>query len=409
MYITMLALGSQGDIQPYVALGKGLRHAGHEVRFITFESYHAIVEKTGLEFYPIRGDAKALVMAAGTNMLSLIRSFGSLAEGYAQDLGALVPKLKGTDILINQLPLALYGYDLAEKLSIPMLVAAVIPLTRTRTYPMVRFPRLPIPGYNALTYKIAEQLGWQMFRRPINQWRRQELDLLPTPFLGYFNQLGSKRVPVLNGFSPQVVPRPDDWSDHIHVTGYWFPEDDDWQAPDELRAFIESGPPPVFIGFGSMPVSNPEQATKIILEALKRSAARCVLHTGWAGIGEEGLPDNVLKIEYAPYSWLFPRMAMVIHHGGSGTTAFGLQAGVPSLLVPFVFDQFYWGKRVVDLGVGPKPIPFGRLSIERLAEAITIGTNDQNMRQRAAELSRKIQAEDGIGSAVEIVEQYRRG
>ena len=405
----MLALGSRGDIQPYVALGKGLRRAGHEVRFITFGSFTAVVEEAGLEFCPIRGDAQALVMAGGANMLALVRSFGSMAEGYAQDLGALIPKLKETDILINQLPLALYGYDLAEKLDIPMLVAAVIPLTRTRAYPMIRFPTLPIPGYNLLSYKFAEQLGWQMFRRPINQWRRGELDLLPTPFLGYFNKLGSKSIPVLNGFSPQVVERPDDWSDHVHVTGYWFPEDDDWQAPDELRSFIESGPPPVFIGFGSMPVSNPEQATKIILGALRRSGQRCVLHTGWAGIGEDMLPDNVFKITYAPYSWLFPRMAMGIHHGGSGTTAFGLRAGVPSLLVPFVFDQFYWGKRVADMGVGPKPIPFGGLSIERLAEAITIGTSDREMHQRAAELGRKIQAEDGIGSAVEIITGYSAG
>jgi len=406
MHITMLALGSRGDIQPYVALGKGLRRAGHEVSFITFESFLDLVEQAGLDFYPIRGNAQSLVMGAGANMLALVRSFGSLAEGYAQDLGALIPKLKETELLINQLPLALYGYDLAEKLSIPMLAASVIPLTRTRVNPIVRFPLLPVPGYNLLTYKVAEQLGWQIFRRPINQWRRQVLDLHPIQFLGYFNQLGSERIPVLNGFSPQVVPRPDDWSDHVHVTGYWVPQDDDWHVPDELRAFIESGAPPVFIGFGSMPVNNPEQTTKIVLEALRRCGQRCVLHTGWAGIGEDRLPDNVFKIAYAPYSWLFPRMAMVIHHGGSGTTAFGLRAGVPSLLVPFVFDQFYWGKRVADLGVGPKPIPFGRLSIEGLAEAISIGTSDPEMRQRAAELGRKIQAKDGIGNAVEIIARY---
>ena len=405
----MLALGSRGDIQPYVVLGKGLRRTGHKVRFITFESFVAFVEQADLEFYPIRGDARALVMAAGANMLALVRSFGSLAEGYAQDLGALIPKLKETELLINQLPMGLYGYDLAEKLGVPMLAASVIPLTRTRATPMVRFPTLPIPGYNLLTYKVSEQLGWQMFRRPINQWRRQELNLHPIPFLGYFDQLGSERIPVLNGFSPQVVPRPDDWSDHVHVTGYWYPEDEDWQAPDELRTFIESGNPPVFIGFGSMPVSNPEQTTKIVLEALRRCGQRCILHTGWAGIGEGRLPDNVFKIKYAPYSWLFPRMAMVIHHGGSGTTAFGLRAGVPSLLVPFVFDQFYWGRRVEDLGVGPKPIPFDRLSIEGLAEAITIGTSDQEMRQRAAELGRKLRAEDGIGRAVEVIERYGTG
>ena len=143
-----------------------------------------------------------------------------------------------------------------------------------------------------------------------------------------------------------------------------------------------------------------------VLDALKQSGQRAILHTGWGSIGQRELPDYVWKIEYVPYGWLFPRMAAVMHHGGSGTTAFGLRAGVPSIIVPFLFDQFYWGKRISSLGVGPEPIPHRKLSVERLAEALTIAVADTQMRQRAAELGEKIRAEDGVREAVEAIQRY---
>lgn len=405
MHITILALGSRGDIQPYATLGQGLWSAGHQVCFITSENFGPMVTAHGLDFYPIPGDAQAIVREAGANMLALFRGFGSFAKGYAPEIP---PPIKETDVIINQFPLALCGYDLAEKFNVPMIVAAVIPLFPTKSFPLMGFPALPLPGYNRLTYSIAQQMGWQVFRPIINRWRRQVLELPPLPLSGYLHQMGTQRFPVLNGFSAHVVPRPSDWGDHVYITGYWFPEDETWQPPDDLRAFIESGPPPVFIGFGSMPVRNPKRTTEIILEALKRSGQRGILHTGWGGIGDGDLPDYVFKITYAPYGWLFPRMAMVIHHGGSGTTAFGLRAGVPNLVVPLIFDQFFWGGRIAALGVGPEPIPHRRLSAERLARAITIAVNDQQMRQRAGELGQRIGAENGIANAIEVIQRYRK-
>jgi UDP:flavonoid glycosyltransferase YjiC (YdhE family) len=350
------------------------------------------------------GNTQAIVREAGAHMLTLFRSFASHAERYARDLSASV--LTKTDVIINQLPLALCGYDLAEKLNLPMLVAAVMPLYPTQAFPLVGFPALPVPSYNRWTYSIAQQTGWQMFRPMINGWRKKRLGLLPIPLGGYFHQLGTERFPVLNGFSAHVVPRPLDWNDHIHITGYWFPEDEVWQPPDDSRAFIESGAPPVFVGFGSMPVRNAKRMTEIILEALKQSGQRGILHMGWSGLGDSILPQDVFKISYAPYGWLFPRMAMVVHHGGSGTTAFGLRAGVPNLVIPFIFDQFFWGDRIALLGVGPKPISHRRLSAKRLADAITTALNDYSMRKRAAELGRKIKAEDGMKKAVELVQYY---
>jgi sterol 3beta-glucosyltransferase len=403
MHITILALGSRGDIQPYATLGNGLKSAGHQVRFITFESFASLIAENKLDFYPIQGNAQTLVANGGADILGLIRSFGSLAEGYARDLSA--PQLGETDLIINQLPVGLYGFDLAEKYGVPMVLASVIPLARTRIFPLMGFPHLPLPGYNKATYYLGEQMAWQMFRTVINRWRKQTLNLPSLPIAGYFGQLGTRQIPIVNGFSQHVVPRPKDWNEHIHMTGCWFPEDMHWQPPSDLLAFIEAGSPPVFIGFGSMPIKDPQRTTNIILEALKQTGQRGILHMGWGGIGNQSLPDNVFKIDYAPYDWLFPRMAMVIHHGGSGTTAFGLRSGIPSCVVSFVFDQHYWGERIAVLGADSKPIRYKGLTINRLMEVIYIGINNSQIRQKAAELSEKIKAENGIKNAMTIFEK----
>ncbi len=406
MHITILAMGSRGDILPYAVLGQGLGAAGHHVRFITFENFAPLVAQHGLDFHPVEGDAQALVSGAGANAFALFRAFGSLGDAYVRAFSA--PILRETDLILNQLPVGLFGFDLAEAFKVPLVLAAVIPLARTRAFPLMGAPRLPLPGYNRVTHLLGEQIAWQMFRATINRWRRQVLGLAPQPLTGYFNQLGTERVPILNGFSSHVVPRPDDWGEHIHLTGYWFPEDRAWQPPADLQAFLEAGEPPVFIGFGSMPVRNPQKTTRILLEALKASGRRGILHAGWGGLGTQVLPDDVFMIDYAPYSWLFPRMAMVIHHGGSGTTAAALRAGVPSCVVPLLFDQFYWGARTAELGVGPAPVNFRQLSVERLREAIEQGTGDARLRQRARELGGQIRAEDGIENATRLIEEILR-
>lgn len=404
MHITILALGSRGDVQPYAVLGGGLKSAGHQVRFIAFESFASLVAELGLDFHPVPGNAQALVAGGGANMPGLVRSFAGLAKGYARSLSN--PYLGETDLIVNQLPGGLYGFDLAEKHNLPMILASVIPLARTNTMPLMGFPNLSLPGYNKMTYYVGEQVVWWLFRPVINEWRTATLNLPPLPFKGYFDQLGTQKVPILNGFSGHVVPRPADWNKHIHITGYWFPEEKQWEPPIDLLDFLDAGNPPVFIGFGSMPVKNPRQTTEIILEALKRSGQRGILHTGWGGLGNLALPKSVFKIEYAPYDWLFPRMAMIFHHGGSGTTAYALRSGVPSCVIPFVFDQYYWGRRIAQLGVGLKPIPIKRLTPGNLQQTIEIGSRDTHIRQNAIKLANKILAENGIRSASKILETF---
>jgi len=419
--ILILALGSRGDVQPYITLGHALRRAGHRVRMATFEMYEEMVREGGLECLTIHGDAEGLLraasqagMLAGGNVLQTVaalqRSYGSLAASLPVDLSESA--LRGTDLVLNQLPCNLFGWDIAEHLGIPHAVVSVIPLARSRHRPLPGFPTglSFLPSYNLLTFRLGEQIGWQMFRAAVNRWRVQ-VGLAPQPFFGIFERMQREQTPIINGFSEQVIPRPSDWGSHIHMTGWWMPEDLEpdapapgWAPPADLQRFLAAGSPPVFIGFGSMPVRDPARTTALILEAVRNAGQRAVLLAGWAGLGDN-LPESVYPINYAPYSWLFPRMAAVIHHGGSGTTGYALCSGVPSFVVRFGFDQGMWGSRSALLGVGPKPLLFQSLTSEKLAVHIREVAGSPAYRQSAAALGEKLRSERGVLRAVDIIER----
>jgi UDP:flavonoid glycosyltransferase YjiC (YdhE family) len=227
------------------------------------------------------------------------------------------------------------------------------------------------------------------------------------PLFASLKDIWKGEVPVLYCFSPNVVPPATDHGENVKVCGYWFVDRPaDWQPSVELMAFLEAGPAPVYIGFGSMTDRNPEALTRIALDALAASGQRGVLLSGWGGIGKENLPDTVFVIDSAPHDWLFPKMAAVVHHGGAGTTAASLRAGVPSIVVPFIADQPFWGDRVHKLGVGPAPLPRKQLTAAALADAIRTAVGNQEMRTRAAALGDCIRSENGVQVAVELAERY---
>jgi UDP:flavonoid glycosyltransferase YjiC (YdhE family) len=216
-----------------------------------------------------------------------------------------------------------------------------------------------------------------------------------------FEAMVRDRVPCLYGFSGTVLPRPADWGGHLRVTGYWpLGRRGGWQPPKELEDFVSSGPPPVSVGFGSMNERDPEETTRTVLEALKISGKRGILLTGWGGLSDADLPDEVFKAEEVPHDWLFPRAAAAVHHGGAGTTAASLRAGTPTVVVPFFAEQAMWGRRVAKLGAGPPPIPRKKLSAGRLAEAIRVAADERTVRDRAAALGERLRREDGVGDGV---------
>ena len=416
MHITILTIGSRGDVQPFIALGQGLQRAGHKVKLATHANFESMTRNYGLDFSLIEGDVQANMLAesgqkmldAGGNIFTFMRRYGQMLAPMAER--ALVDSwaaCQGTDAIIAH-GAAFWGYDIAQKLGVPFYLAGLQPFSPNRDFPHPMMPpALRLGGLvNQLTYLLMWQLFWQLFRKPINQWRGNTLNL-PTWEQNPFGDGRWQQVPILYGYSPTVIPKPRDWTEQLHVTGYWFLDSPpDFSPPPELVDFLEAGKPPVYIGFGSMTGRNPELMTEIALSALAKTKQRGILLTGWGGISNADLPDSVFKIDSIPHNWLFPQMAAIVHHGGAGTTAAALRAGVPNIVIPFIVDQPFWGHHVAQLGVGPKPIPKKKLTVERLAAAIRTAVEDQTMGQRAAVLGQKIRSEDGIGQAVKAFHQH---
>ncbi len=417
MEITILATGSRGDVQPFIALGVGLLRAGYQVHLISNADLESFVRPYGLKFHPLQADMHTVMRTdlvqnylGSNNLLVGLRHFaGAATRIYARLAGQAWQACRETTACLIYSLIDLYGYDIAQKLNIPAVQVHPQPMTPTRAFPP---PPLSWPNLggalNRLTYLLAEPVGWHLiFRRMINQFRQEILGLPPIGFRGAFTLHRQQKIPVLQPFSPTVLPRPSDWPAWVHLTGYWFlPPPPDWQPSPDLVEFINGGPPPVYVGFGSMANREPEPMTQLVLQALELSGQRAVLASGWGGLGGVDLPEDVFLLEAVPHDWLFPRMAAIVHHGGAGTTATGLRAGVPSVLVPHIQDQFFWGKRVYELGVGPKPIPRKKLTAEKLTQRIIEASNDGAMQERARQIGAQIQAENGIGQAIEVIRRY---
>jgi UDP:flavonoid glycosyltransferase YjiC (YdhE family) len=414
MHLTLLTAGSRGDIQPFIALGKGLAAAGHEVKIATHETFDPLIRQAGLDFAPLPGDPRSMVhsgvgrkmMDSGGNgleyVLNLARLVAPQIDRYLADAEAACQGAEG--IVCSHLMFV--GCDIAEKLRVPSCIIALLPFGATRDFPMILAPEIPLLGgaYNLMSQTAPASLISSLLAGPLNRWRQSKLGLPPLPG-GPLNRHRQETLPIYYAYSPSVLPRPADWPANQQVTGYLFLDGvSAWTPPPELLAFIENGPPPVYVGFGSMTTAHPESETKTILDALARANARAVLATGWGGLGQGDLGPDVFAITDAPHDWLFPRMAAVVHHGGAGTTAAGLRAGVPAVVVPFNADQPFWGRQIAKLGVGPQPIPKERLAPGTLAAAIRQATGDGQMKARAADLGRRIRAEDGAAETVRAIE-----
>jgi len=412
--------GSRGDVQPYVALGVGLQAAGFDVRVVTHEDFEGFVRGHGLDFHPLPIVSRAWhatedgqrLLSSGNNPLAFIRHFVRLRVPVMRDiLASCYEAARDADVVIGSTTAMLFAYSLAEKLRLPTLAAhygPMVPSSRLASCLMPACPRW-LPGqrvYNRLSHLLTGECFWQHMRTAFNLARADVLDLPPYPFLGPSPRL-FQTTPLVCGCSPLVVPPPADWGEHQHMTGYWFLNSTShWKPPSDLLDFLHAGPAPACVGFGSMASGNVEEFTDIILGALEQSGQRAILLTGWGGLRERRTSERVFVAETVPHDWLFPKTAAVVHHGGAGTTAAAIRAGVPSVVVPFMADQSFWGGRIYQLGVGPAPIPRRRLTTQRLAAAITQATQDSSMRAAAQWLGARVRMEDGTAAAVRVIEEF---
>ncbi|HYF64298.1 MAG TPA: glycosyltransferase [Herpetosiphonaceae bacterium] len=415
--ITLIALGTRGEIQPYVALGAGLRAAGHAVRLATHGDYAGLALGHGLGFYAIRGELRALLARAEAPAIMdpQRHPLGFLSHGLA----ALRPLLRGwiedlraasrdSDLIVSS-EMGLYlGLHVAELAGIPLLRAFIAPKTATAAGASIHAPDWPggLPGrraYNRATHAAVGAVV-RLAARALFGGLRRELALEPLPWRGDW-LIGDG--PVIYGFSPLLAPPAPDWPANHHVTGAWVLGGQfGWTPPPELARFLEAGEPPLAIGFSSVREADPAGLARLAADALGAAGLRGVLLGGWSGLPAPERGSRLIGLPQAPHEWLYPRMAAIVHHGGAGATAAALRAGKPALAVPFNGDQPFWGRRIAAVGAGPPPLPRRRLSAERLAGRMAWLASDHGVRAAAAGLGERMRREDGVAAAVALIEHY---
>ena len=409
MRIAIVAFDTRGGVEPYVALGAGLRDTGHDAWLVAPEDAAGLAATAALPLRPLTGNVTDFVRASdgaaerGTvaSQRLAVREMTARIAGWTKEA---LDGLAGADLATGGIGGMVVGLAPAGKLGIPFVPAHLQPVgAPTGAYPGVM---LGTPGWlgspgRRLGHHLTELALWMPFWRAMSSARRG---------LGLAGRArATDGQPVLYGFSRHVVPVPPGMPPR-HVTGYWrMPPAPGWSPGVDLEAFLREPGPVVSIGFGSMVGADPRAMGDLVREAVHRSGVRAVLVAGGGGVAKAAAADDaIFAVDAVPYDWLFPRVAAAVHHGGAGTTGEAIRAGIPAVVVPFAVDQPFWGSRVHALGVGPEPIPRRRLTVERLARAISEALRDDVMRARAALLGARLREENGVAAAVAVYEGLAR-
>lgn len=440
--VVIQIVGSRGDVQPFVALGQVLRDTyGHRVRIATHPTFQQFVEENGLEFFSIGGDPAEL-MAFMVKNPGLMPGVEALKSGEIKKrrqgietilkgtwrscieagngLGPMVQQAKANEPVDEQYrmpgdpqdkpfvadaiianPPSFGHINIAEKLGIPLHIMFTMPWSPTRAFPHplanIESTNTDTVMTNYISYAMVEMMTWQGLGDVINRFRTKILDLEPLSLIWAPGILSRLRIPTTYCWSPALIPKPADWAAEVTIAGFYFLNlASSYTPPPDLAAFLAAGPPPVYIGFGSIVVENPNVLTRTIFDAVSMTGVRALVSKGWGGLGADsvGIPDNVFMLGNCPHDWLFNHVSAVVHHGGAGTSAAGIKCGKPTVVVPFFGDQPFWGAMIARAGAGPAPIPFSKLNAETLATGITQALKPETL-AKAEELGAKIREERG--------------
>ncbi|KAI1458868.1 hypothetical protein F4805DRAFT_105724 [Annulohypoxylon moriforme] len=439
--IAIHIVGSRGDVQPFIPIAQLLSKPpfGHRVRICTHPVFKSFIESKGLEFFSIGGDPEALMayMVKNPGLLPSRESFkagdiskrrkemGEIMHGAwrscieagdgmgdkvtASDVESASDLFIADAIIAN--PPSMAHIHCAEKLGIPFHMVFTMPWSPTHTFhhPLaaMQYGQAEIGMANYLSFMMMELLTWQGLGDVINKFRTRTLRLDPISPLWGHHLLSRLRVPFTYLWSESLIPKPHDWGPHIRITGFSFlHQAASYSPPPDLVEFLSNCErPPVYIGFGSIVVDDPQALTDLIFKALKLANMRGIVSKGWGGIGSGEVPDHVYLIGDCPHDWLFQHVSCVVHHGGAGTTAAGLAAGCPTVVIPFFGDQPFWGQMIARAGAGPVPIPYKKITAETLAESITFALRPE-VQAAAREVAASIAEEDGAsGTARDIQER----
>ncbi|KAH8705220.1 putative UDP-glucose,sterol transferase [Talaromyces proteolyticus] len=437
--IVIQVVGSRGDIQPFIALGKELQRNSHRIRLATHLKFRNEIRESGLEFFDIGGDPEQLMafmvqnpgLMPGVNAIKSgairqrrreMRSIFSGCWRSCFETGdgtglRQMPDNIGIDATENHErpfvadviianPPSFAHISCAEKLGIPLHMMFTMPWSPTRSFPhplaSVRSRGVKASVANFASYALVEVMIWDGLGDLINNFRKNDLALDPLDLIQGPGLANNLKIPYTYLWSPALLPKPEDWSHNIDICGFQFlTSETDYQAPHALQEFLDGGEPPIYIGFGSIVVKDPLNLTLMIFEAVQQTGQRAIISKGWSNIGV-GMPEarsDIFLLDNCPHEWLFPRVSCVVHHGGAGTTAAGLLASRPTVVIPFFGDQPFWGSIIAQAGAGPPPVPYKKLTATNLASAISTAL-EPLAKTNAENIGKKMRMENGVQDAV---------
>ncbi|MBR0643112.1 glycosyltransferase [Plastoroseomonas hellenica] len=409
MKFLVVTYGTEGDARPLAALCRALMDAGHEALLLADGATLGTAQALGVPAAALAGDIRGAlrpdaaisgVVGGGSGAAGTAKALARIADAHAEAwLRAAVEAGRGSDAIILSGLAAFIGLSAAEHLGIPAIGAGLIPITPTAAFPSPFLPPALVPRVlNRASHHLVNAMLWRAFRSATNAARRSVCGLPP-------RRRGWTSHPMLYGLSPSLLPVPRDWPENARLCGPWVPPAPAWSPPPALADVLATGEPPLYVGFGSMTGFDRAALLSAVIAAV--AGRRALFHPGWSGIDAAALPANILPIGDVPHGWLFPRVSLAIHHGGSGTTHSAARAGIPSVVVPFAGDQPFWADRLMRLGVAGRPVPAKRLTAAALAQGIAFAEQPET-RGRARALGARMQAEDGLATAVAAIEALMR-
>jgi len=418
MKITILTYGSAGDVVPYISLALGLMERNHEVILAAPGNFESQVKSMGIHYKPLPGDTQAILeskegmewMAAGNTKL-FFKELNAIASKnqYEMQRGSLAACSDAQLVIAGTLML-FYAVTISEKLKIPLIIAIVNPVcTATGEFPhlLISQKSLPFHFLNKLTYKLVNKEFQKSRINTINEWRKRLG--MGTEKKSIYNRIDQLKVPVIHGYSPNLLPKPADWGPHVSVTGIWKADRKYFPAPSQstdLTDWLKAGSAPIYFGFGSMPVLNPKEIQNMVYEICRETGVRAIINAGWSNFeGKNNSPDEpVFFIKYTDLEWLFPQCSLIVHHGGVGTTHLSLESGIPTIICSIFWDNPLWGERLKVLDVGAH-IRFKDLDKEKLLQAIR-QLRLEDKKKKAADIAKRVREEKGLKSAVDLIEKY---
>ncbi len=408
--ITMITIGSTGDVRPYMLLGRELCRRGHEVTVAAFAPFKEMITGAGLTFFHLSGDV--------VDLMEHLMKPGAVGMRYLKEAETAISKV--AEVLLHDLMKAGEGadaivcnffgntvYSVAEKYGIPCVQTHFFPMDPCSDMPIssAPFPKLG-RWWNRLSYRIGYVLISVLEKRYLTAWRKENGVSLRRLHCKPDYTCNGHRIPAIYATSPLLMPRPACWDEHIHMSGFWWEDTSEgYMPPQALADFLAAGDAPIYVGFGSMVSGDMQETFRMVHEAIEMAGVRAVVATGWAGEQQPDCSGNVFYVDKVPHDWLFQQVSAAVHHGGAGTTASSLRAGLPTLVVPFGGDQPFWGDCVRKAGCGPEPLPRDHMTADELALRLRDLRDNAAYREKARAMGKAMRQEHGTQTAADIIER----